>query len=118
MKIPGADHPISITPHSGRVRVLFNGSVVADSNRALALHEKSYPPRYYIPREDAQVTLFERTAHTSHCPYKGDAAYYSIRVGEASATMRSGAMSTPTPRLRRSPAVWPSIPIASMRSKS
>ncbi len=82
MKIPGADHPISITPHSGRVRVLFNGSVVADSNRAVALHEKSYPPRYYIPREDAQVTLFERTAHTSHCPYKGDAAYYSIRVGE------------------------------------
>jgi uncharacterized protein (DUF427 family) len=83
MKIPGADHPISITPHSGRVRVLFNGCVVADSNRALALHEKSYPPRFYIPREDAQMTLFERTAHSSHCPYKGDAAYYSIRVGEA-----------------------------------
>jgi len=82
MKIPGADHPISITPHSGRVRVLFNGCVVADSNRALALHEKSYPPRYYIPREDAQMALFERTAHASHCPYKGDAVYYSIRVGE------------------------------------
>jgi len=83
MKIPGPEHPISITPHSGRVRVLFNGCVVADCNRALALHEKSYPPRFYIPREDAQMTLFERTAHTSHCPYKGDAAYYSIRVGEA-----------------------------------
>ncbi len=83
MKLPGPDHPISIAPHRGRVRVIFKGRVVADSNRALALYEKSYPPRFYIPREDAQMALFERTPHTSHCPYKGDAAYYSIRIGEA-----------------------------------
>jgi uncharacterized protein (DUF427 family) len=82
MKIPGPDHPIAITPHSGRVRVVFKGCVVADSNRALALQEKSYPTRFYIPREDAQMALFERTAHTSHCPYKGNAAYFSIRIGE------------------------------------
>jgi uncharacterized protein (DUF427 family) len=82
MKVPGPDHPISIEPHSGRVRVISNGRVVADTMSALALYEKSYPPRFYIPREDAQMALFERTPHTSHCPYKGDAAYYSIRVGE------------------------------------
>ena len=83
MKTPGPDHPISIAPHRGSVRVIFKGRVVADSNRALALYEKSYPPRFYIPHEDAQMALFERTPHTSHCPYKGDAGYYSIRIGEA-----------------------------------
>jgi uncharacterized protein (DUF427 family) len=82
MKLPGPDHPISIEPHTGRVRVISNGRVVADSSRALALYEKSSPPRFYIPREDAQMALFERTAHTSHCPYKGEAAYFSIRIGE------------------------------------
>jgi uncharacterized protein (DUF427 family) len=82
MKIPGPDHPIAITPHSGRVRVIYKGRVVADTTQALALHEKGYRPVFYIPREDAQMPLFERTTHTTHCPYKGDASYYSIRVGE------------------------------------
>jgi uncharacterized protein (DUF427 family) len=82
MKIPGPDHPITITPHAGRVRVIFNGSVVADTGKALSLQEAGYRPVFYIPRQDAQLALFERTAHKTHCPYKGDAAYYSIRVGE------------------------------------
>lgn len=83
MKLPGPDHPIAIAPHSGRVRVIYNGRVVAETARALALQEKGYRPVFYIPREDAQMTLFERTTHTTHCPYKGDASYYSIRVGDS-----------------------------------
>ena len=83
MKLPGPDHPIAITPHSGRVRVIYNDRVVADTTRALALQEKGYRPVFYIPREDAQMALFERSTHTSHCPYKGDASYYSIRVGDS-----------------------------------
>lgn len=82
MKIPGPDHPITISPTSERVRVSFNGQVVADTMRALVLKETTYKPIYYIPREDARMELFERTAHSSHCPYKGDAAYYTIKVGE------------------------------------
>jgi uncharacterized protein (DUF427 family) len=82
MKLPGPDHPIAITPHSGRLRVIYNGRVVAETTRALALQEKGYRPVLYIPRDDAQMVLFERTTHTTHCPYKGDASYYSIRVGE------------------------------------
>ncbi len=82
MKIPGPDHPITITPFAARVRIIFNGSVVADTSKALSLQEGSYRPVFYIPREDAQMALFERTAHRTHCPYKGDAAYYSIRLGE------------------------------------
>ena len=82
MKVPGPDHPISITPHSGRVRVICNGRVVADSTRALMLQETTSPPVFYIPRKNAEMASFERTSHTTHCPYKGDASYYSIRVGE------------------------------------
>jgi uncharacterized protein (DUF427 family) len=82
MKIPGPDHPITITPHAGRVRVIFNGHVVADTSKALALEEKDCRTVYYIPRADAQMAMLERTARKTHCPYKGDAYYYSIRVGE------------------------------------
>lgn len=80
MKIPGPDHPITISPAPQRVRVHFNGRVVADSNRALVLQEASYPPVFYIPPADAEMALFVRTDHGSHCPYKGDAGYYSLAV--------------------------------------
>ena len=76
-----ADHPITIEPNRKRVRVLFNGRVVADTNRALTLREATLPAVQYIPREDADMSLLERTAHKTHCPYKSDAAYYTIRAG-------------------------------------
>jgi uncharacterized protein (DUF427 family) len=82
MKIPGPDHPISIEPHPRRVRITFNGRTVADTTRALALRETTHEPVFYIPREDADMAVFERTSHSTHCPYKGDASYYSIRVGD------------------------------------
>jgi len=76
------DHPITIEPNPNRVRVLFDGRVVADTTRALTLREASLPAVQYIPREDADMSLLERTAHQTHCPYKSDAAYYTIRAGE------------------------------------
>jgi uncharacterized protein (DUF427 family) len=82
MKLPGPDHPISIAPHVGRVRVILNGRAVADTTRALVLKETTLKPVFYIPREDAEMAAFERTTHSTHCPYKGDASYYSIRVGD------------------------------------
>ncbi len=78
MKLPGPDHPIVITPSAQRVRVIFNGQVVADTTRALVLQEAAYKPVFYIPREDAQMAMLTRTAHSTHCAYKGDASYYTI----------------------------------------
>jgi uncharacterized protein (DUF427 family) len=78
MKIPGPDHPITVAPNRNRVRVRFAGRVIADTRRALRLAEASYRPVQYIPRDDVDMTLFTRTAHQTHCPYKGDAAHYSI----------------------------------------
>lgn len=80
MKIPGPDHPITVESNPRRVRVTFNGRVVADTMRALTLREASLAPVHYVPREDADMALFARTAHASHCPYKGDAAYFSLTV--------------------------------------
>ncbi|WP_442504209.1 DUF427 domain-containing protein [Marinivivus vitaminiproducens] len=85
MKIPGPDHPITVAPHPGRVVVTAHGRVIADTTRALTLREASYPPVHYIPRADVDMAAFERTAHATHCPYKGDAAYYSIVAGESRA---------------------------------
>ena len=82
MKLPGPDHPITIKPSADHVRVTFNGKVIADTKRALVLQEAAYKPVFYIPREDADMTAFERTSHSTHCPYKGDASYYSIRAGD------------------------------------
>lgn len=79
-KIPGPEHPITVKPYAGTVRVIFNGEAVAETSRALELKEASYPPVLYIPREDADMGALRRTSHASHCPYKGDAAYYSLLV--------------------------------------
>ena len=81
MKIPGPDHPIAITPNPKRVRILAGGKVVADTTRALALKEATYPAVQYIPREDADQSLLTKTTHHTHCPYKGDASYFSVTAG-------------------------------------
>jgi uncharacterized protein (DUF427 family) len=77
---PSKDKPIIIEPNGNRVRVLFNGRVIADTTRALTLKEVGLPAVQYIPRQDADMSLLERTAHKTHCGYKGDAAYYTIRT--------------------------------------
>jgi uncharacterized protein (DUF427 family) len=74
------DHPITIAANPKRVVVTFNGRTIADTTRAVVLREASLPPVQYVPREDVDMTLLERTSHASHCPFKGDAAYYSIAV--------------------------------------
>jgi uncharacterized protein (DUF427 family) len=81
IKIPGPDHPITITPTKGRVTVVVNNKRVADTREALTLKEAAYPALQYIPRKDIDQTLLLRTSHQTYCPYKGDCAYYSIPSG-------------------------------------
>ena len=78
MKIPGPDHPISITANPKRVRVIADGVVIAETTRALTLKEASYPAVQYVPRADAKMDLLSRTDRVTHCPYKGDANYFSV----------------------------------------
>lgn len=81
MKLPGPDHPITIARNGKRVRVSFAGKTIADTANVLALQEASYPPVFYIPRGDADMAALTRTAHHTHCPYKGDASYFTIAAG-------------------------------------
>jgi len=99
MKIPGPDHPISIAAAEGRVQVILNGEIVADTLRAKVLKEASYPPVFYIPREDAALDRFTRTATATHCPYKGDATYYSVTVGERTSADAAWSYETPFPAM-------------------
>lgn len=85
MKLPGPDHPISITPNAKRVRVTFGGKVIADTTHALTLKEAAYPAMQYIPRADVAMDVLRPTTHASHCPYKGDASYFTIVAGEKAA---------------------------------
>ena len=78
VKIPNAAHPITIDTTPERVVVTVVGRVVADSTKALTLREAAYPPVQYIPREDVDMSLLQRTDHATYCPYKGDCSYYSI----------------------------------------
>lgn len=78
MKLPEPGHPIAIEPSGARIRVRVGSIVVADTTRALALREAHYPVVYYIPRDDADMSLLTATDHSTHCPYKGDASYFTI----------------------------------------
>lgn len=81
MKIPGSDHPISIAANPARVVVTVGGKTIADTLHALTLREASYPAVQYIPRRDVDMSALTRSEHTTYCPYKGDASYYSIPAG-------------------------------------
>lgn len=81
VKIPGPDHPITVTPNPARITVTLGGRVIADTRQALTLQEAAYPAAQYIPRADVDMTLLERTEHATYCPYKGDCSYYSIPAG-------------------------------------
>ena len=80
VKIPGPDHPITVTPARGRVTVIAAGRTIADTQAALILKEAAYPPVYYIPRKDVDMARLQRTTHQTYCPYQGE-CYYSIPLG-------------------------------------
>ena len=74
IKIPGPDHPITIEHNRDRVVVKVAGRVVVETRDALTLLEASYAPVHYIPRKDVDMSLLQRTDHSTYCPYKGDCA--------------------------------------------
>ena len=75
------DHPIAVSPAGVRIKASFNGELVADTRDALAMKEGSYPVVYYFPRKDVKMERLERSAHGTHCPFKGDASYFSLKDG-------------------------------------
>lgn len=99
VKTPGPDHPIVIRAAGGPFRAVCGGLVLARSTRTLALQEARYPRVVYFPREDVDLSLLERSATTSWCPYKGEASYFSLRANNAAgvASLADVAWSYETP---------------------
>ena len=77
------------------IRGVLNGVVVADSKRVLILWEKGHTPAYYFPEEDVRMDLMRATDHTTHCPRKGDASYYTMSAGDK--TVENGVWYYPVP---------------------
>jgi uncharacterized protein (DUF427 family) len=80
METPGPDHPITISPAAGRYRARVKGHVIADTTHALTLKEADYPQVVYFPRQDVEMGFLALTEHHTHCPYKGDASYFSMKI--------------------------------------
>ena len=84
------DHRIATKRAAERVRVTFKGEVIADTKDAVVLEEAMSgstvaPAVYYIPRKDVKMDRLVRTSHRTHCPFKGDASYFSLKDGPENA---------------------------------
>jgi uncharacterized protein (DUF427 family) len=79
------EHRITTRPAGVRVQVSVKGEVIADTRDALELREASYPVVYYVPRKDVKMEGLARTAHTTYCPFKGHASYFSLAGGPENA---------------------------------
>lgn len=81
-------HRVETRPASAHVRVTYEGEVIAETRDAVELHESTgegkktvAPVVYYIPRKDVKMDRLARTEHRTHCPFKGDASYFSLADG-------------------------------------
>ena len=97
MKIPGPDHPITLEPCRGRVQAAFDQHVIADTDDAVILREASYPPVYYLPIDDVDMSFLTRTERHTTCPYKGEASYWSIYMDGRLAENAAWAYEDPYP---------------------
>ena len=75
------EHTITVEPFTKHVTVRANGAVVASSDQALLLKEHVYPPVIYIPFADIDFSMLAATDSSTHCPFKGDASYWSVKDG-------------------------------------
>jgi uncharacterized protein (DUF427 family) len=79
---PAPGWALYLEPTPKRIRVVVGGETIADSRRAMILHEGGQQPIYYFPPEDVRSDFLQPSDRHTHCPKKGDASYYTIRVGD------------------------------------
>ena len=89
------DYPLGIQVADGSVRVIYRGEKVADSVSAICMTESTYDPVFYIPKGDVRMELLSATEHKTHCPFKGDASYWSITFNAATAANAAWSYETP-----------------------
>ncbi len=80
--LDGPQHKLLLTPFPRRIRAVYAGQTIVDSERAVLLHESNIFPVLYFPKDDISMELLSKTEHSTHCPFKGDASYWTIRSGD------------------------------------
>jgi uncharacterized protein (DUF427 family) len=85
-------HHVETRPSTAHVRVTYKGEVIADTRSAVELQEDGgagkktvAPVVYYVPRNDVRMERLVRSSHATHCPFKGDASYFSVAGGPENA---------------------------------
>ncbi len=81
-RIDGPQHRLLMHDFPRRVRAILGGQTVFDTTDAKLLHETGLLPQLYIPQADFSAELLKPTEHTTYCPFKGDASYWSVVAGE------------------------------------
>ncbi|MGC9502143.1 DUF427 domain-containing protein [Baaleninema sp.] len=89
--------PPRLEDSSKRIRVVFNGETLTDTQQAKRVLETSHPPVYYIPPEDIKTEYLVKTARASFCEWKGSAGYYTVKVGDKTAENAAWFYANPTP---------------------
>lgn len=103
--------PPRLEDSTKHIQIIFNGVAIADTHRAKRVLETSHPPVYYIPPEDIQQQYLKQTSRSTYCEWKGQAAYYTIQVGDKQAQDAAWFYPSPTSRfasLKDYVAVYPS----------
>jgi len=96
-RIEAPAHRLLLDPFPRRVRAVFAGTAVLDTTRAMLLHESNLLPQLYVPREDVGEDLLRPSDRTTHCPFKGDARYWSVMAGDRTAPDAVWAYPEPLP---------------------
>lgn len=99
--VEGPAHSLLLEPFGRRVRAEIDGVTVLDSERGALLHETGLLPQLYVPTDDVAAGPGVETvpsATSTHCPFKGDATYHSLRVGERTVTDAVWSYPEPLPR--------------------
>lgn len=91
---------VSTAKFAGRVVVKAAGETIADSHDAIVLHEDGYEPVFYLPKGDIRMHLLEPTDHSTRCPHKGTARYWSVRAGGRTIGNAAWAYDEPLPGVR------------------
>lgn len=89
--------PPRLEPISKHIQIIFNGEIIADTHQAFRVLETSHPPVYYIPPQDIRQACVRPAPGTSWCEWKGQAAYFTVKVGDKAAERVAWSYPRPSP---------------------
>jgi uncharacterized protein (DUF427 family) len=75
-------HTVTITPADLHVEIRVDNELVAETDHPVILEETGLPTRYYLRREDVRMDLFRETSFSTQCPFKGQASYWTLQLGD------------------------------------